>query len=169
MQSDRMGYRLQGPTIEHVTGADIISDGTPLGAVQIPGSGQPIILLADRGITGGYTKIATVIGPDISKLAQAMPGDSLTFKSVSVDEAHDILREQEDLLDSIRHQNTRLEESGIFSIVVNGEAFEIADESGEPISPGVLASSDSKSWTRQATATIGGYTYEFEVKVQRLD
>ncbi len=83
-----MGYRLSGPRIEHLRGPDIISDGTPFGAVQVAGDGVPIVLLADRGTAGGYTKIATVIGPDIPKLAQAVPGDTVTFESVGLDEAY---------------------------------------------------------------------------------
>ena len=71
--SDRTGCRLDGPAVRHVRGPDIVSDGTALGSIQVPGSGTPIILLADRGTTGGYTKIATVISPDIGLLAQAMP------------------------------------------------------------------------------------------------
>ena len=100
-QSDRMGYRLSGPRIEHQRGPDIISDGTPFGAVQVAGDGVPIVLLADRGTAGGYTKIATVIGPDIPKLAQAVPGDTVTFESVGLDEAYAAVREQEDRLAGI--------------------------------------------------------------------
>ena len=74
-QSDRMGYRLDGPRIEHQAGADIVSDGTPPGAVQVTGDGLPIVLLADRGTAGGYTKIATVIGVDLARLGQMRPGD----------------------------------------------------------------------------------------------
>ncbi|MBI2853961.1 MAG: biotin-dependent carboxyltransferase [Chloroflexi bacterium] len=86
-QADRMGYRLNGPRIQHRAGADIITDGIPLGAVQVPGDGLPIILLADRQTTGGYTKIATVISPDIPLLAQAKPGDEVAFRKVTQDEA----------------------------------------------------------------------------------
>jgi biotin-dependent carboxylase-like uncharacterized protein len=100
-QSDRMGYRLSGPRIEHLRGPDIISDGTPFGAVQVAGDGVPIVLLADRGTAGGYTKIATVIGPDIPKLAQAAPGDTVTFESLGLDEAYAAVREQEDRLAAI--------------------------------------------------------------------
>ena len=78
-QSDRMGYRMAGATIEHLRGPDIVSDGTPFGAVQVAGDGVPIVLLADRGTAGGYTKIATVIGPDLPRLAQAIPGDTVSF------------------------------------------------------------------------------------------
>ena len=100
-QSDRMGYRLSGARIEHLRGPDIISDGTPFGAVQVAGDGVPIVLLADRGTAGGYTKIATVIGPDIPRLAQAVPGDTVTFESVGLDEAYVAVREQEERLAAI--------------------------------------------------------------------
>ncbi len=85
--SDRMGYRLEGPAIEHAGAADIISDWIPLGGIQVPGNGKPIVLLADRQTTGGYTKIATVISPDIPKLVQLRPGEALRFRAVSVGEA----------------------------------------------------------------------------------
>lgn len=101
-QSDRMGYRLQGPRIEHKAGVDIISDGIPFGAVQVTGDGMPIVLLADRGTTGGYSKIATVISTDIARLAQAAPGDEVSFQTVSVEEAHQLLRQQEALVQRIR-------------------------------------------------------------------
>jgi len=88
--SDRMGYRLDGPVIRHQGSPDIISDWIPLGGVQVPGDGKPIILLADRQTTGGYTKIATVIRPDLSLVAQLRPGDTLAFQAVSVVEAQAI-------------------------------------------------------------------------------
>lgn len=77
--SNRMGFRLQGPPLAHSGGADIISDATPLGALQVPASGQPILLMADRPTTGGYPKIATVITADISAAGQLAPGDALVF------------------------------------------------------------------------------------------
>lgn len=89
-EADRMGYRLTGPVIEHARGFNITSDGIPLGAVQVPGTGQPIVLLADRQTTGGYPKIACVIGPDVAALAQKKPGDRLRFRAVSVAEAQAI-------------------------------------------------------------------------------
>ncbi len=94
-QSDRMGCRLTGPVIEHLHGPDIVSDGTPPGAVQVAGDGVPIVLLADRGTAGGYTKIATVIGPDLPRLAQAAPGDKVTFARIDLDAAYKAVREQE--------------------------------------------------------------------------
>jgi antagonist of KipI len=100
-QSDRMGCRLSGPPIEHLRGPDIISDGTPFGAVQVAGDGAPIVLMADRGTAGGYTKIATVIGPDVPVLAQAAPGETVTFEAVTLDAAYRAVREQEDRLAAI--------------------------------------------------------------------
>jgi len=100
---DRMGYRLEGPVIEHKLGADIVSDGTPCGAVQVTGNGMPIVLLADCGTTGGYTKIAAVISVDLPKIGQAQPGDTIRFRSVSVEESHRALREQEELIATLKN------------------------------------------------------------------
>ena len=100
-QSDRMGARLRGPRIEHTRGHDIISDGIALGSIQVPGDGQPIVLLVDRQSTGGYTKIATVCSFDIGRLGQVKPGQRLRFAAVTVDEAHRLLRESETFLDGL--------------------------------------------------------------------
>lgn len=94
-QSDRMGYRLEGPRAESKNGTDIISDAIPLGAVQIPPSGQPIVLLADRQTTGGYAKIAVVCSFDIPKLAQGRPGDKVRFLKTDVKTAQKLYRKQE--------------------------------------------------------------------------
>ena len=101
-QCDRVGYRYQGPQIQHKRGADIVSDGIPFGAVQVTGDGMPIVLMADRGTTGGYTKIATVISVDLAEVAQAMPGDTMSFRSVTVEEAHLALKQQEDVIQQLR-------------------------------------------------------------------
>jgi len=94
-QSDRMGYRLQGPVIEHREDADIISDATCLGSIQVPGHGFPFILLADRQTTGGYPKIATAISVDLYNLGQAKPGDKIQFSPINVIEAHEIRKSYE--------------------------------------------------------------------------
>jgi antagonist of KipI len=86
--SDRMGFRLEGPLLTHTRGGDIISDATPLGALQVPSAGQPILLMADRQTTGGYPKVATVISADISRVGQLGPGDTLSF---ALSSAHDAL------------------------------------------------------------------------------
>ncbi len=85
---DRMGYRLDGPPIQHnEKGADIISDGIAYGSIQVPSQGLPIVLLSDRQTTGGYTKIATVIGRDIPKFVQRRAYEKVVFEAVSPEEA----------------------------------------------------------------------------------
>ncbi len=101
-QSDRMGYRLEGPKIDHVKGADIISEPIARGAIQVPGDGLPIILLWDAQVSGGYTKIANIISADLDWLAQVMPGEALRFQAVTLEEAHQLLREENDRSDRIR-------------------------------------------------------------------
>lgn len=91
-RNDRMGYHLEGPRVQHKNGADIISDSLCQGAIQIPGSGLPIIMMADCQTTGGYAKIGTVIGPDLAKMAQAKLGDTINFAVCSDVEAVAALR-----------------------------------------------------------------------------
>jgi biotin-dependent carboxylase-like uncharacterized protein len=88
--SDRMGIKLDGEVVESKNGVDIISDGIPLGAVQIPASGKPIIMTADRQTVGGYAKIAVVISSDVPKLAQLKPNDIIKFKEVSLEDAQNV-------------------------------------------------------------------------------
>lgn len=86
-QSDRMGYRLKGPKVESKDGCDILSDGIVLGSVQISGTGDPIVMMADRQTTGGYAKIATIINLDIPQFAQLRPGQKVRFEKTTVEEA----------------------------------------------------------------------------------
>lgn len=99
-QSDRMGARFSGERISHTRGHDIISDGIALGSIQVPGDGQPIVLLMDRQSTGGYAKIATVCSVDIGRIGQLKPGRSALFRAVGVQEAHQLLRESRSVLES---------------------------------------------------------------------
>jgi len=98
-QCDRMGVRLEGPKIERQSDVEesIISEGLISGAIQVPGDGKPIIILTEV-VTGGYTKIATVISTDLTKVAQMKPGDRVRFEPISIEEAHRILRGQEEQL-----------------------------------------------------------------------
>jgi len=91
---DRMAYFLDGPRLTHARGYNIVSDGIAMGAIQVPGDGRPIVLMADRQSTGGYPKIATVIGPDLGRLAQARPGTGFRFEAVSIGEAVAARREE---------------------------------------------------------------------------
>jgi antagonist of KipI len=94
-QSNRMGYRLEGPPLRHRGPADILSDATPIGSLQVPASGQPILLMADRQTTGGYPKIATVITADLPLAGQLAPGDWIEFAACSRAAAIEGLRERE--------------------------------------------------------------------------
>ena len=94
-EADRMGIRFEGPTIEHAKGANIISDGIGPGAIQVPGAGLPIVLLADRQTVGGYPKIATVASADLPRLGRLLPGQVVRFAPASVEEAEALRRDQE--------------------------------------------------------------------------
>ncbi len=93
--ADRMGMRLDGPTLRHRGGWDIVSDAIATGAVQVPGSGQPIVLLADHQTTGGYPKIATVISADLPAVGRRRPGEVVRFAAVGVAEAEQLARDAE--------------------------------------------------------------------------
>lgn len=99
---DRMGCRLEGPPLAHRVGADIVSDAISPGAIQVPGNGMPIILTADRQTTGGYTKAGTVIGVDLSILAQMKTGDQISFRRCADEEAVEALRERRELIERAR-------------------------------------------------------------------
>ncbi|MGY3442715.1 biotin-dependent carboxylase-like uncharacterized protein [Bradyrhizobium sp. USDA 4473] len=99
--SDRMGYRLDGPPVAHAGAVGIVSDGIVFGSIQVPGNGQPIILLADRQTTGGYPKIATVISADFPRLAQLRPGQRIRFQAIEEDAAIALARELRRRLDRI--------------------------------------------------------------------
>ena len=104
-KSDRMGFRLDGPALTHARGADIISDATPLGVLQVPASGLPILLMADRQTAGGYPKIATVITADIGLAGQLGPGDAIAFVVCSEREALAALIAQERALMAVEAAN----------------------------------------------------------------
>jgi biotin-dependent carboxylase-like uncharacterized protein len=93
--ADRMGMRLDGPLLQHRDGWDIVSDAIATGAIQVPGSGQPIVLLADHQTTGGYPKIATVISADLPVIGRRRPGDLVRFAVVTVEEAEALCRAEE--------------------------------------------------------------------------
>ena len=96
--SNRMGMRLEGPPIAHARGHNITSDAIAPGSIQVPGSGQPIILLVDRQTTGGYPKIATVISADLPAVGRLTMGANIRFESVTMEEALRLRRLQLDEL-----------------------------------------------------------------------
>lgn len=94
-ESNRMGYRLGGPVLERADTSELLSDATPMGSLQVPASGVPILLMADRQTTGGYPKIATVITADLPLAGQLAPGDWVEFQSCTAAEAVEALRNME--------------------------------------------------------------------------
>jgi antagonist of KipI len=104
-QSDRTGIRLAGPSVERRPEVEesIISEGVIPGAIQVPGDGQPIIILVEI-VTGGYRKIATVITADLPLLGQLKPGDRVAFKEVSLDDAYGALREMEEKIKGFKEK-----------------------------------------------------------------
>lgn len=138
--SDRMGSRMEGGAIiEHVKGPDIVSDAIPMGAVQIPGQGLPIVMMADRQTTGGYVKIGVVHALDVARLSQFLPGSPVKFSQITQKEGIEISKSEANLLNSLRSQVTEAvnspqtptpqttqsapTQSGAMNIIINGEKF----------------------------------------------
>ena len=136
-EADRMGYRMEGAVIEHNSKADITSDALCLGAIQVPGHGMPIVMMADRGTTGGYTKIGTVISPDLVKLAQAKPDDTVCFKNCTEEEARSAFLAEHQAYKQIRQilfSPQALQTTGAgkhYSVKVNNQVFRVQIEEVE--------------------------------------
>ncbi len=96
--SDRMGYRLDGPELEPKKTSPMVSDATPVGAIQVPTDGKPIIMMRDAQTTGGYPKIAVVTTPDTSRLGQVRPGNKIEFSESSSSEAQERLQTYRQIL-----------------------------------------------------------------------
>lgn len=97
-QANRMGLRLSGPPLKRRVAADLVTEGVPLGAVQVPHDGEPIILFVEHQTTGGYPKIASVVSADIHLVGQLRPRDVVRFEFISVERAVELLGKQEDLI-----------------------------------------------------------------------
>lgn len=121
-QSDRMGYRLTGDKIEHKDSPDILSGGIQLGAIQVPGHGEPIIMMADRQITGGYTKIAHVITEDLPYLAQLKPGGKVRFSVVSLQVAWELMKRRHR---EIQGAQTLFKQGKYYQVKVNGQKYSL--------------------------------------------
>lgn len=127
--SDRMGYRLEGPVIRHLHGHNIVSDGTVNGSIQVPGNGAPIVLMPDRGTSGGYPKIATVISADLGRFAQIPAGRGFRFKAVSMAEAQAEARKFANLLRALPDRVKPIE-----NFDLNIEALQDANVAGAAVS-----------------------------------
>ena len=102
-QSDRMGYRLQGPLLELEQVEEMISEAVSFGTIQVPAEGNPIVLLADRQTTGGYPKIGQISTVDLSSIAQAKPGDMIHFSKITHEEAQLLLLELKIKIKQLKH------------------------------------------------------------------
>jgi len=138
--SDRMGYRLEGPVIKHLHGHNIVSDGTVNGSIQVPGNGAPIVLMPDRGTTGGYPKVATVISADFGRFAQIPAGTAFRFKAVGMKEAQAEARKFAELLRSLPERLRSIE-----GFELNLEALQDANVAGSAVS-----AVDAGTWQAEA-------------------
>jgi biotin-dependent carboxylase-like uncharacterized protein len=134
--SDRMGYRLEGPAIKHLHGHNIVTDGTVNGSIQVPGNGQPIVLMPDRGTSGGYPKIATVITADQGRFAQTPAGRGFRFKAVSMTEAQAEARQFWQMLRTLPDRVKPIE-----NFDLNIEALQDANVAGAAVS-----AVDARTW-----------------------
>jgi biotin-dependent carboxylase-like uncharacterized protein len=126
--SDRMGYRLEGPAIRHLHGHNIVSDGTVNGSIQVPGNGAPIVLMPDRGTSGGYPKIATVISADLGRFAQIPAGKGFRFTAVGMAEAQAEARKFSEMLRTLPDRLRSIE-----SFDLNIEALHDANVAGAAV------------------------------------
>ncbi len=108
-ESDRMGFRLSGPKLMLTNSGELLSEAVCMGTIQIPPGGQPIILMADCATTGGYAKAAQVATVDLSRLAQIAPGAKFRIQEISINEAQRMYRDQEAMLNKLRHAATLIE------------------------------------------------------------
>jgi len=144
--SDRMGYRLEGPLLEHLHGHNIVSDGTVNGSLQVPGNGQPIALMPDRNTTGGYPKIATVISADFGRFAQTPTGRPFRFKAVSTAEAQAAARQFSELLRTLPDRLRPIE-----NLDLNIDALSDANVAGHAVS-----AIDARTWQIASPADASG-------------
>jgi allophanate hydrolase subunit 2 len=142
--SDRMGYRLEGPVIKHLHGHNIVSDGTVNGSIQVPGNGAPIVLMPDRGTSGGYPKIATVITADLGRFAQIPAGRGFHFKAVSMTEAQAEARKFAQLLRTLPGRVKAIE-----NFDLNIEALQDANVAGAAVS-----AVDAATWQIPSADTL---------------
>lgn len=97
-ETNRMGLRLEGPALPDLPRAEMVTEGIPLGAVQITAAGLPIILFVEQQTTGGYAKIANVIAADMHSVGQLRPRDEIRFAPVDFEEARRALLDQEECI-----------------------------------------------------------------------
>ncbi len=161
-RSDRQGIRLEGPEIEAGSaGYDIVSDAVVTGAIQVPGDKKPIGLMADRQTTGGYPKIAVAATVDLGLLAQAAPGTSVRFARITVDEAHEYLRQREHWFENPVFERPV---SRKYSLSVNGTFYEVSI-SGHVPQPDTSAD-DPQQKDFRTSVEVNGQNFRVEVQTE---
>ncbi len=105
-QSDRMGYRLEGSSLSLTESKELISEAVAFGSIQVPSDGNPIILMADRQTTGGYPKIGQIASVDLPLVSQLKPGDKMSFKEITLEEAQKALIDQEKSIQILKRSIT---------------------------------------------------------------
>ena len=163
--SDRIGYRLEGPSIKPIDSVDIISEGNPPGAIQVSGDGVMTILLSDRGTTGGYSKIASVINSDLNLLAQLMPGDLISFVEVSIDEARSTLMMQEELIQAVLEGTNFDYDKNRTCIKIDGVSLEIVDEEGEIFSYSSALGENKTNSQVSAEVSVGDELFNLDAEM----
>lgn len=141
--SDRMGYRLEGPVIRHLHGHNIVSDGTVAGSIQVPGSGAPIVLMQDRGTSGGYPKIATLISADLGRFGQTQAGVTFRFLAIPMAEAQAEARAMAALIRSLPDRVRDADQSSI----------DLAALASANVAGMAVSASDSTTWQVQLSST----------------
>ncbi|HCZ14738.1 MAG TPA: biotin-dependent carboxyltransferase family protein [Accumulibacter sp.] len=154
--ADRMGIRLDGPRLGHrpEKGVEITSDATVPGSIQVPGQGQPIVLLADGQTAGGYPKVATVISADLPRLAVMAPGQTLRFVAVSVPAAEFAARTREAALQALIAGIGALAEPGALDLQAIYDANLVSGVVDAQADDGTLAAS-GKTAEGDRTDTMG--------------
>jgi biotin-dependent carboxylase-like uncharacterized protein len=117
--SDRVGMRLAGKAIRHTRDFNIASDATAPGSIQVPGTGQPIVLMADRQTIGGYPKIATVISADLAGLGRLSIGSKIAFEPVTIDTAHALRRSMLSFVRNLPDHVVPISRSGNTSLLLD--------------------------------------------------
>jgi 5-oxoprolinase (ATP-hydrolysing) subunit C len=112
-RADRMGTWLDGPPMSHAGGYNVLSDGLVPGCIQVPGAGQPVVLLMDCQTIGGYPKLATIITADLPRFVQTRPGRTVTFEAIDVETAQHLYRKYRASLDGLKQRTTEIDGSPV--------------------------------------------------------
>ena len=164
--SDRVGYLLEGSLIEINNSSDIISEGNAPGAIQVSGDGVMTILLSDKGTIGGYSKIASVINADLNLLAQLMPGDSISFTEVSLDEARNAFIRQEKFIEHVvlgTDFNSKIYKS---SVKIDGDLLEVVSDDGEIFSYSSLQNESTKKSQFAAEIHVEDEIFNLDAEIE---